>query len=229
MSNQLPASSSSSKPKGKIGMSEAASALATLVPNKPAAKSTSAASDLAIADAAAKDPGAKPETKPENKVKVKDYSSDKPNRPIEEYRNPRDGKFWLGGGAKVVSARDSGINRFAILIARPGGCTEAEGRHVNPRGFEYSGSFAGYVADNTGMTVVVNDGRYQVGEKDGTGVVRPSEAARKGFFDALGGQPYLDRVVEFIRGNTKYDYSGFTLSNPAPATPAQVQALAPAA
>jgi hypothetical protein len=226
-SNPTPASS----PKKKIDMASAATALAQLVPDKPTATSSgkAEAADLAIANKAAKDPSAKPEAT----VRVKDYSSDKPNRPVEEYRSPRDGKFWVGSGAKQVSARDSGINRFAILIARPGGCTEIEGRHVNPRGFEYSGSFAGYVADNTGMTVVVADGRYQVGEKDPSGVIRPNENARKGFFDALGGQAYLDRVVDFIRSNAKYDYSGFTLSGPAPApTPAPtepVKALAEAA
>lgn len=206
----------------KINMSDAAKALDKLVPSKPKAKAdTGENAALAIADKAAKDSSAKSEPK----VRVKDFSSDKPNRPIEDYRTPKDGKFWLGAGAKQVSARDSGINRFAILIARPGGCTEGEGRHVNPRGYEYSGSFAGYVADNTGMTVCVADGRYQVGEKDTSGVVRPSEEARKSFFDALGGQGYLDRVVEYIRGNTKYDYSGFTLSE----KPKEVKELAAAA
>lgn len=219
-----PTSSPASK---NIGMADAAKALDKLVPSKPKAASSGDSGEktaLAIADKAASDSKAKPESK----VKVKDFSSDKPNRPIEEYRSPKDGKFWLGAGAKQVSARDSGINRFAILIARPGGCTEAEGRHVNPRGYEYSGSFAGYVADNTGMTVCVADGRYQVGEKDTSGVVRPSEEARKSFFDALGGQGYLDRVVEYIRGNTKYDYSGFTLSTLAE-KPKEVKELAAAA
>lgn len=169
--------------------------------------------DLAVAEKAAKDT--------EKEVKVRDFSTDKPNRDIGEYRMPKDGKFWLGSGAKGVTQRDSGINRFAILIARPGGCTEAEGRHVNPRGYEYSGGFAGYVASNIGMTVVVKDGRYQVGSRKGS-TVEVDETLRSNFFNALGGEKYLEQTVNFIRGNAKYDYSGFTLSEP------PKRALAPA-
>jgi hypothetical protein len=143
---------------------------------------------------------------------VKDHSGDTPNKPIESYRNPREGALYIGSGGKMITRRDSGVNRFAILIARPGGCTEAEGRHVNPRGYEYSGSFAGYVASNTGVSIIVKDGRYQVAGRVAGGGYALDEEVREGVFEALGGDTYLEQTVNFIRSNPKYDYSGFTLS-----------------
>jgi hypothetical protein len=170
---------------------------------------------LATADKAAiASPPPKPPTPPKTTPVVRDYSDDKPNRAIEDYRSPRDGKVFPGRHGARISQRDTGVNRYAVLIARPGGCTEAEGRHVNPRGYEYSASFAGYVASQTGMTVVTKDGRYQVGCAAGP---LPDEASRKAFYDALGGDKYLQQTVNYIRGNAKYDYSGFKLSQPAPA------------
>lgn len=187
-----------------------ASSISEVVPDKAAVVAPEPPIEEAVTEQADK-AAAAPKAKKTKALVVRDFSTDKPNKPIEEYKAPRDGKAFVGNGTKVINKRDSGINRFAALIARPGGCTEAEGRHVNPRGFEYSGGFAGYVAENTGMTVLVKDGRYQVGKTVG-GVVTLDETTRGMYFAALGDEAYLDTVVEMIRSNAKYDYSGFTLS-----------------
>lgn len=169
------------------------------------------------ADKAAEDstkpPGAKSSPKPAKKSVVRDFSADKPNKPIESYKMARDGASYRAGG-KTITRRESGVNRFAILIARPGGANEADLRHVNPRGYEYSGGGAGYVAQNTPINIVVKGGRYMVAKDDVAGLV-PDETERAMMFEALGGEDFLNRTVEYIRGNTKYpSYSGFELSAP---------------
>lgn len=146
-------------------------------------------------------------------VAVRDFSTDKPNREIASYKTVRDGTVYRGNKGKLISRRDSGVNRFAILIAREDGASEADLRHVNPRGYEYSGGGAGYVSQNTPMDILVKDGRYHAAEIDSTGAASLNEATRKVYFEAFGGQEYLDRTVQFIRANTKYpEYATFKLS-----------------
>lgn len=216
-STQKPVFIGAAKPKDFTPDFDLASAFDEIIPDKKkveASASTSEVEKAAIkqADDAAAATKAKAPAKAKKAPVVRDFSTDKPNRPAEEYRAPKEGRSFVGG-SKSITKRDSGINRFAVLIARPGGCTEVEGRHVNPRGFEYSGGFGSYVAQNTGMTILVKDGRYQVASKNSSGEIVVDEESRKAYFDALGGQPYLDQVVNSIRGNLKYDYSGFELSN----------------
>lgn len=188
-----------------------------LAPTKPKPDKAQAEAEEALyaqadkaAEAAEKAP--KAESK---KVVVRDYSDDKPNQPIESYKMPAEGRVYHGAPGKTISRRDSGVNRFAILVARPGGASESDMRHVNPRGFEYSTGCRQYVADHTGMTVVVRNERYQVGAKNKAGEIVPDETTRQTFYEALGGDEYLQRTVDFIRSNPKYpEYAEFELSKP---------------
>lgn len=122
-------------------------------------------------------------------------------------RGATNGKSYFGAAGKNLSRRDNGLNRHLMIIARTGGATEAEGRAVNPKGPEASAGFGPYIAANTGVSLVVKDGRYQVAANV-SGALVPDEDERLRVWNTLGGQEYLDQTVEFIRRT----YPEFALS-----------------
>ena len=133
-------------------------------------------------------------------------TSDKPNKAVDAYRMAPEGKTYKGNKSKHPTARESGVNRFAVLIAHKGGCVESDLRHVNPRGFEYSGGGAGYVAQNVGFNIVVKDGRYQVADS----TFALDDVQRETIYQLLGGDDFYERTVDFIRNNKRHtDYATF--------------------
>lgn len=113
-------------------------------------------------------------------------------------REPSNGKIYMGTPGKTLKMRDVGVNRHLIIIARPGGCTEAEGRCVNPKGPDASAGFGPYIASLTGVSLIVKDGRYQVALND-HGTLVADEDERLRVWNILGGQDYLDQTVTFIQ------------------------------